>query len=139
VWRTERRPKPVRILFNSAGLVLSTSVAYYVCRDSMSSAWSAALPAFLVTATAVLFATNTALVAGVMCLAERKPMRSLWQQCYFWSFPYYLVGAAASGLMIATARSAGWPLSFLVLPILTMIYVSYRLHARPRAAVEAQG
>ena len=100
-------------------------------------AWPAALPAFLVIATALLFGSNNALVAAVMCLSEGKPMNDMWQQCYFWSFPYYLVGAAASGLMIATARTAGWPFSFLVLPILTMIYVSYRLHARPRTAAQS--
>jgi hypothetical protein len=138
LWKAKRPPRPSRIMFNCASLVLSTSAAYFVCRELMGSAWSVALPAFLVTATALLFGTNTALVAAVMCLAEHKPMRTLWQQCYFWSFPYYLVGAAASGVMIATARTAGWPFSFLVLPILTMIYVSYRLHARPTAAVDAR-
>jgi hypothetical protein len=137
VWRTPRAPKAIRILFNCASLVVGTSVAHYVCRTLMVSAWAASLPAFLVTATALLFGTNTALVAAVMCLVEGKPLRTLWQQCYFWSFPYYLVGAAGSGLMIATVRAAGWPFSFLVLPLLTMIYVSYRLHAGPRAAAQA--
>jgi hypothetical protein len=137
VWRAKRPAKPIRMAFNCASLVISTSAAYIVCRSLMVSAWPAALPAFLVIATALLFGSNNALVAAVMCLAEGKPMSAMWQQCYFWSFPYYLVGAAASGLMIATARSAGWPFSFLVLPILTMIYVSYRLHAGPRAVTHA--
>src|SRR5712692_9885250 len=44
-------------------------------------------------------------VAAVMCLAEGKPMQRIWQQCYFWSFPYYLVGACASALMITAAES----------------------------------
>ncbi|PYT21801.1 MAG: hypothetical protein DMG57_37475 [Acidobacteria bacterium] len=137
VWKAKRPAKPIRIIFNCASLVLSTSVAFAVCRALMVWAWPAALPAFLVIATALLFGSNNALVAAVMCLSEGKPMNDMWQQCYFWSFPYYLVGAAASGLMIATARTAGWPFSFLVLPILTMIYVSYRLHARPRTAAQS--
>jgi hypothetical protein len=113
--------------------VVSTSAAYWVCRAVIGPDWWVALPAFLVVATVLLFAGNSTMMAAVVCLAEGKPMRTIWQQCYFWSFPYYLVGAAASGVMIGTARSAGWPFSFLVLPILTMIYVSYRLHARPKA------
>ena len=138
LWKARRPQKPIRTVFNCASLVLSTTVAYVVCRALIGSAWSMALPAYLVTATALLFGTNTALMATVMCLAERKPVRAIWQQCYFWSFPYYLVGATVAGLMIATARTAGWSFSFLVLPILTMIYVSYRLHARPKVAAGAR-
>lgn len=137
LWRTQSSRSVIRALFNSGSLVLSTSVTYYACHALVDSGWSTALPAFLVTATVLLYGTNTALVTTVVCLTERKPIHVIWQQCYFWSLPYYLVGAAASGLMIATARTAGWPFSFLVLPLLTMVYVSYRLHARPRAVAEA--
>jgi hypothetical protein len=137
LWKARRSPKPVRIAFNCASLVVSTSAAYWVCHAVIGPEGWVALPTFLVIATALLFAANSTMVAAVVCLAEGKPMRMIWQQCYFWSFPYYLVGAAASGLMIGTARSAGWPFSFLVLPILTMIYVSYRLHARPKAVAAA--
>jgi hypothetical protein len=135
VWKARRQPKPIRIAFNTAGLVLSTSVAFFVCRTVLDLAPSELLPVLLIVATVLLYASNTAMVAAVLCLAEHKPMRDIWQQCYFWSFPYYLVGAAVAGLMIATARSAGWPFSFLVLPMLTMIYVSYRLHASTRSEV----
>ena len=135
LWRARRQPKPIRIAFNTANLVLSTSAAFFVCRTVLDLAPSGLLPVLLMLATAILYASNSAMVAAVLCLAEDKPMRDIWQQCYFWSFPYYLVGAAVSGLMVATARSAGWPFSFLVLPILTMIYISYRLQtsARPEA------
>jgi hypothetical protein len=137
LWRAQHRPKPVQIVFNCAGFALTTSITYFVCRVWFASAWPMALPTFLAIATTALYAGNTALVATVMCLTERRPLRHMWQHCYFWSFPYYLVGATASGLMIATARSAGWPFSLLVLPILAMVYVSYRLHATP-ASVDTQ-
>ena len=132
MWRARRPRKLIRIAFNTANLVLSTSAAFFVCRTLLDLTPSRLLPVLLVLATAVLYASNSAMVAAVLCLAEHKPMRDMWQQCYFWSFPYYLAGAAVSGLMIATARGAGWPFSFLVLPILTMIYISYRLHASAR-------
>ena len=135
MWRAKLPFKPIRIAFNTANLVLSTSAAFFVCRTWLDLAPSGLLPVLLVLATAILYASNSAMVAAVLCLAEHKPMRDMWQQCYFWSFPYYLAGAAVSGLMIATARAAGWPFSFLVLPILTMIYISYRLHTRARLEV----
>ena len=129
IWRAQRQPKTLQILFNCASFVVNTSVTCLLCRALLVSAWPIVLPTFLVMATMLLYAGNTAMVAVVMCLTERKPLRHMWQHCYFWSFPYYLVGSAASGLMIATARAAGWPFAFLVLPVLAMVYVSYRLHA----------
>jgi len=132
-WRAQRRPKAVHIAFNAATFILDTSVTYFVCRLLLVSVGSAELPTFLVIATALLYGSNTVLVTGVLCLAERKPMCELWQLCHFWSFPYYLVGAAASGLMITTARGLGWPFTFLVLPLLIMVYVSYRLHVTVKA------
>jgi len=32
-------------------------------------------------------------VAAVISLTERRSLRKIWSECYFWSFPYYLVGA----------------------------------------------
>jgi hypothetical protein len=125
----------VHIIFNVSSLVLSTALAFFV-----SHALLGAMPllAFLVLATILLYATNSIMVAMVICLSEIKPLRTVWQLVYFWSFPYYLVGAAAGGLMITTARAAGWPFSLLVLPILLLIYFSYRLHTHPTQAVQAE-
>jgi diguanylate cyclase (GGDEF)-like protein/putative nucleotidyltransferase with HDIG domain len=48
--------------------------------------------------------------------------------CYFWSFPYYLVGAALAATLAIIARIAGWEASLLIFPILYWIYRSYRLY-----------
>ena len=52
----------------------------------------------------------------------------MWSECYFWSFPYYLVGAAAVGLVGIVNRQAGWQTSLLVLPLIYWVYRSYRLY-----------
>jgi diguanylate cyclase (GGDEF)-like protein/putative nucleotidyltransferase with HDIG domain len=52
----------------------------------------------------------------------------VWSECYFWSFPYYLVGAAAVGLVGIVNRTAGWETSLLVLPLIYWVYRSYRLY-----------
>jgi hypothetical protein len=61
---------------------------------------------------------------------ENRPLLSLWRNCYFWSFPYYLVGATAAGVMAATSRSAGWVPALFVVPLMALIYVSYGLHIK---------
>jgi hypothetical protein len=38
-----------------------------------------------------------------------------------------MVGAAAAGIITATGRTADWPPSLLVLPLMGLVYVSYSL------------
>jgi hypothetical protein len=133
VWRTKRTPQPVQIAFNSACMVLSVSGAFIACRILTGSALTTAI-APLVIATVLLYSSNTLIVAAAMCMAERKPLSTIWQQCYFWSFPYYAVGASVAALMIAAARSVGWQLSLAAFPVLVLVYASYRLHTNAESA-----
>ena len=34
----------------------------------------------------------------------------------------------AAGLMVVTSRSVGWEPSLLVLPVMALVFISYRLH-----------
>ena len=76
----------------------------------------------------VFFFANTLPISVVIALTEGKSSRKVWSECYFWSFPYYLVGAAAVGLVGIVNRSAGWETSLLVLPLIYWVYRSYRLY-----------
>jgi diguanylate cyclase (GGDEF)-like protein/putative nucleotidyltransferase with HDIG domain len=76
----------------------------------------------------VFFLANTLPVSIVISLTEGKSSRKVWSECYFWSFPYYLVGAAAVGLVGIVNRHAGWETSLLVLPVIYWVYRSYRLY-----------
>jgi hypothetical protein len=63
----------------------------------------------------------------VLSLVQGKSLFAVWQQCYLWSFPYYLAGAAIAGLAVSTSRSAGWVMSLLILPVMYLVYVFYRI------------
>jgi hypothetical protein len=134
LWKAKRPPTFTRTAFNGACLALSTAAGYALCRVALNEWLSQSLTAFLMLATLILYLGNTLMVSGVLCLAEQKPLRSIWQTCYFWSCPYYLVGAAAAGLMIATSHLAGWQLSLLVLPAMYLVYISYRMHVGRESA-----
>ena len=128
LWKPERRPQRIQVLFNAACLAVSTAGAYMVSRRAMEPWLGHSLIATLIVATLVLYCINTAMVALVLALVARKPLGTMWQVCYFWSCPYYLVGVAAAGLMMSACRTAGWPPSLLVLPLMAMVTVSYRVH-----------
>ena len=85
-------------------------------------------PILLIAAALVFFLANTLPVSLVIALTENKTSRKVWSECYFWSFPYYLVGAAAVGLVGIVNRRAGWQTSLLVLPLIYWVYRSYRLY-----------
>jgi hypothetical protein len=135
VWKPKKTPTFKRIFFNASCLALSTAAGFVLCRVALDPWLSQSLIAFLVLATLILYSTNTLIVSLVLCLVEHKPIRNVFQACYFWSCPYYLVGAAAAGLMVATSQVAGWQLSLLVLPVMSLVYVSYRMHLAPESAV----
>ncbi len=85
-------------------------------------------PILLMLAALVFFFANTLPISIVIAMTEGKASRKVWSECYFWSFPYYLVGAAAVGLVGIVNRSAGWQTSLLVLPLIYWVYRSYRMY-----------
>ncbi len=128
LWRTKRTPRPVQVVFNVAALAASIAAAYQVSHYAMALAHAESLSAMLALAACVYFLSNTLLISGVLSLLEGKPLSKIWQQCYLWSFPYYLVGSAIAGLVTVSSRAIGWQGSLLVLPLMYLVYTFYRLY-----------
>ena len=127
-WRTRSTPRFVQVAFNVAALAVSIAAAYQVSHFAMALARAESLSAMLALAACVFFLSNTLLISGVLCLVEGKPLGKIWQQCYLWSFPYYLVGSAIAGLVTVSSRAIGWQGSLLVLPLMYLVYTFYRLY-----------
>lgn len=127
LWKPRQRPSALQVLFNGASQAISATLTFFAFRFLLDHNSILALPASLATAATVLYVSNALMVAVVLCLVEGKPLRDLWSHCYFWSFPYYLVGASVAGLMIVVSRNANWYTALFVLPVMALIYVSYAL------------
>jgi hypothetical protein len=138
LWRPARRPMLAQVLFNPASLALSAAFAYGASRVWFQP-WGGQSPAaVLVVATLVLYGSNIVMMAVVLALADRKPLSAVWQHCYFWSCPYHLVGTAVAAVMTWTCRAADWPTSLLALPLMALVYVSYRGHVLQAVARQEQ-
>jgi len=128
LWHTKTAPAPVKVIFNvfsmMAPAIALSAFAYHWLAPVLHNS----VPLLLIGAACVYFLSNTIPVAVVISLTEGKPLRKTWAESYFWSFPYYLVGAAIAGLISALNRWVGWQTSLLVLPIMYWIYRSYRLY-----------
>ncbi len=85
-------------------------------------------PLLLVLTALLFFLANTLPVSVIISLTEGKSPRKVWADCHFWSFPYYIVGAAIVFMVGFINRQAGWQTSLLVLPPIYWVYRSYQLY-----------
>jgi diguanylate cyclase (GGDEF)-like protein/putative nucleotidyltransferase with HDIG domain len=128
VWQARKRLDPVKLVFNVFGMMANASALCYVTYHQLDSRIAASKPVLLMVAALVFFLANTLPISVIIALTENKSARKIWSECYFWSFPYYMVGAAAVGLVGVINRRAGWQTSLLVLPLIYWVYRSYRLY-----------
>src|SRR5207302_9851792 len=126
-WNAKAKPKPVQVLFNVASMATAVAASSYVYHFGFE-VFQCNLALMLVATASTFFLMNTVPVACAISLTEYKPVRKIWSECYFWSFPYYLVGAAIAGLVSFVSRSAGWLASLVVLPVIYLIHRSYQLY-----------
>jgi diguanylate cyclase (GGDEF)-like protein/putative nucleotidyltransferase with HDIG domain len=128
VWQARKRPDPVKVLFNVLGMMANASALCYWSYHWLDTKVGNNKPILLMVAALVFFLANTLPISVVIALTENKTSRKVWSECYFWSFPYYLVGAAAVGLVGIVNDRTGWQTSLLVLPLIYWVYRSYRLY-----------
>jgi len=128
LWRAKQRPTAVQVIFSVSAVALSVALAYSAAQllRSKLQAESIAIPMAL--ATCCYFACNSALVAGVLSMVQRKAFRTVWEQCYLLSFPYYLLGGAVAGMIAASSRQIGWQLSLTMLPVMALAYLFYHIY-----------
>jgi diguanylate cyclase (GGDEF)-like protein/putative nucleotidyltransferase with HDIG domain len=122
------RPQPVQVIFNVCGSAWAIAAAYqaYALWILHGLNRNPSLP--LIAAACIYFVANTVPVATVISLTEHKSLRRIYADCYFWSFPYYLMGAGVAGLVNYLSHIIEWQTSLLILPAVYLIYRSYRLY-----------
>lgn len=125
VWKTKNGPDPLKVIFNvlsmTAPAIWATFYVYHFAVGIMRSS----VPLLLLVAAFAYFLTNTVPVAVVVSMAEGTTLRKVWAETYFWSLPYYLVGASIVGLISYANHFVGWENSLLIVPVMYWIYRSY--------------
>jgi hypothetical protein len=142
IWRVNRRPAAVQVLFSVSAVAISLVLAFEASQLVRLRFHAESVSIALAVATCLYFVANSLLVSGVVSVVRREPLRAIWQQCYLFAFPYFLLGGAIAGLMAAAEHDFGWKPALLILPVMGMVFLFYRLYiARleilPAAAVAA--
>jgi diguanylate cyclase (GGDEF)-like protein/putative nucleotidyltransferase with HDIG domain len=127
-WKCKQRPDPIKVAFNAFGLmpcaICLTFFAYHLSTRLLHQ--NTAL--LLLVAGCTYFLGNTVPLSIVIGLAERRPIRRIWLETYFWGLPYNLAGAAVVGVISFANRYVGWQNALLILPIMYGIYRSFQLY-----------
>src|SRR5258708_1258402 len=91
VLHTKTRPRPVQVSFSVASMACSTAAAWWMYHSAMLRTPWVEAPLRLILAAGVFFVINTLSIALVIALTEAKRVWRVWKDCYFWSFPNYLL------------------------------------------------
>src|ERR1700722_314672 len=122
------RPTSIQLGFNGCAGALSTALAYLIYHYPLANQLIESRPLLLCVAATTYFIVNAGSIAAVISFSEGKPLRRILVDCYFWSFPYYLVGAGIAGVIGWFTRTFYWETSLLLVPAIYVIYRSYRLY-----------
>jgi diguanylate cyclase (GGDEF)-like protein/putative nucleotidyltransferase with HDIG domain len=127
-WQSSKRLKPIQVIFNLSQLTVATTAAYCTFRFLSLHLFRGQRPLALACAAIVYFLFNTCAMATVISLSDKRPIPQVWTESYLWSFPYYLIGAAIAGFVSYLNRQIGWQTALLTLPVIYVVYRSYRLY-----------
>ena len=117
----------LKLLFN----VNTMALAFGTCallwhRTSLAGhTWSGSLP--LVASCAAFFLVNTFPVATIISLTEGTGLVHTWSSISQLSFPYYLACTGLMSIVSAVDRQVSWRMPIAVLPVMVLMYGSYRL------------
>ena len=124
----KQQVKLVHFVFNWSQLTVSSAVAYGAYKFVVIHVLHAPGPLALLVAAVTHFGCNTAAMSTIIGLTEDKRIAKVWAENHLWLIPYYMVGAATTGLVHFLNAHIGWQSSLLVLPPIYLMYRSYRLY-----------
>ena len=122
------RPSAIQVTFNLCASAVSTALAFGAFDFVISKHLVDSNALALGVAATVYFVANTGSIATVISFTEEKSLKSILVECYFWSFPYYLVGAGIAGAIGWFDQAFNWETSLLIVPVIYLIYRSYSLY-----------
>ncbi len=128
VWKPKNHIRPVQTLFSVMNIAVAVFAAYQVYHWPLAQRLAEGTPVMLMASSLTYFVLNTSGVATVVSLTERKSIIATWSNCYFWSFPFYLVGASIAWVFSVLTERGHSQSILLLLPVIYIIYRSYRMY-----------
>lgn len=116
----------VQAVFNVANIALAVEAARALYASVALGAVIGSRPLLLAVAAAGYFLVNTIPVSIIIALTENKNVLQSWAAMLQLSFPYYVASAGVAGVALTVSARFGWEIPLLVLPLMALMFVSYR-------------
>lgn len=130
LWKTKHKPEAIKVAFNVLGMSAPAIFLTYKAYNSWGTHSARGIPALLLITAITYFVANTLPVSVVIALSTGTTFRKIWSETFFWSLPYYLVGAAVVGIISLVNHYIGWQSALLAVPLMYWVYRSYHLYLR---------
>jgi putative nucleotidyltransferase with HDIG domain len=115
----------IQILFNVANVTTATVLACYTYAGCLKLVRGEVAPALAIAATVYFMANSTPVTLIVAWESATSPVFK-WRQEFLWYLPFYLVGAMLAAAANKIGTMFGWLTSLLLIPLVYIVYRSYR-------------
>jgi hypothetical protein len=110
----------MKLSFNVSVLSIAAALASLAAQQTSMAGLKFAFAA------AILLAVNSVLVALVVSLEGHGSAAKVLSQLLSWSFPAYVLGAGLACMMMFSQPIMGWYIPLLAVPVVVLVYQSYR-------------
>ncbi len=128
LWNAKQRPKLFQVCFSVANTGIAATLAFWFYHWPELQRFEHIGPLLLIATGLAYYVLNTVPIAEIISLSEGKRFVETWHSCYFWSFPFYLVGASIAWVVSLFTKQMHWQGSIVLLPVIYLIYRSYQLY-----------
>jgi len=128
LWHAKRQVRPVQAGFSTMNVAIAVAASYAFYHLDWVQRLNHGSPLALMFASLLYFGMNTGGVAIVIALTENKSLVLTWRECYFWSFPFYLVAASLVWIVGSVDVRTQWLNVLVLFPVIYVIYYSYRMY-----------
>ena len=128
LWKSKQRPKLFQVVFSIANTGIAVKLAYAFYHWPRLQRFDNIGPLLLIATGLAYYLLNTVPIAEAIAISEGKRFGETWHNCYFWSFPFYLVGASVAWIISLLTRQMPWQGAIVLLPVIYLIYRSYQLY-----------
>jgi diguanylate cyclase (GGDEF)-like protein/putative nucleotidyltransferase with HDIG domain len=128
LWKSKQRPRLFQVIFSIANTGIAVTLAYSFYHWQVLQRFDHIGPLLLIATGFAYFLLNTIPIAEAISLSDGKRFGATWHNCYFWSFPFYMVGASVAWIISLFTRQMHWQGSIVLLPVIYLIYRSYQLY-----------
>lgn len=124
------KPKRAQLLFNLSTMATAVAAASLIIdyRTGPSAGPSIQYPLSLILAAASFCLIQTIPVATIISLTEGGQVAKIWSSIVHLSFPYYVLSAGVTSIVIGAGHHYGWQFPVLLLLVMYGVYRSYAVY-----------